>query len=35
MSKATDAFERVVYGGAHPALSDVEAIRVANREAAR
>ncbi|HEU5225897.1 MAG TPA: DUF4129 domain-containing protein [Actinomycetota bacterium] len=35
VSKATDAFERVVYGGAHPALSDVEAIRVANREAAR
>lgn len=35
VSKATDAFERVVYGGAHPALSDIEAIRVANREATR
>ena len=35
VSRATDAFERVAYGGADPDLSDVEAIRTANREAAR
>lgn len=35
VSKATDAFERVAYGGADPDPSDVEAIRTANREAAR
>jgi len=35
VSRATDAFERVAYGGADPDRSDVEAIRIASREAAR
>jgi len=35
VSRATDAFERVAYGGADPDRSDVEAIRTASREAAR
>jgi hypothetical protein len=34
VAEATLAFERVAYGGAAPALTDVEAIRMANREAA-
>lgn len=35
VSKATRAFERVAYGGAAPALEDVDAIAAANREAGR